>query len=145
VAVRWVRQSCALIAWLVVSACAKHWEPTEPGPAPDLGDGSQVRVTLEGDSTVVLRNPAVVDDYLSGTVRAERCFPSFADPRRLTCADSDTTMSYPLADITGVETWETDASHTAGLWIGIVGVPLLLAAIVLIKQEDCGPPLCVRQ
>lgn len=131
------------IALLVpMSGCIHTWEQVQPISPSELGAEARVRLTVESDSTVVLHDPIVGQDSISGTVEVDGCGPTSPDSSLWTCAKRNTTITYELSTLSKIETRQPNAGQTFALW---VTVPAVVGAIWFAKvfNESClGPFEC---
>ena len=110
--------ACILLPCYLV-ACTS-WKTQEASPQQVLADDQpdKVRVTLTDGSQVVLEEPAVSGDTLSGL-------------------DDSTPVHIPLADVADVEVRKTDIIPTVALVVLGLGVVFVgVAAIVLCTDDE---------
>ncbi len=112
--------ACILLPCYLV-ACSS-WKTQEASPQQVLEDEqpNKVRVTLADGSRVVLKEPVVSGDTLTGSVDGEQ-------------------RSIPLADVADVEVRKAEVVPTVALVVlGTAAVLFGLAVIVFCADGDCG-------
>ena len=120
----------ALVLLMLTSGCGT-WVAT--GRA-GLRDASLVRVTTLRDSAIVLDDPRLGPDSISGTRRVEVCSRGFGEhSTRDVCARHDTTVAYPLSGLSLIEKRATDPLRTVG---AILMVPAIGLGIIWLAVRD---------
>jgi len=136
-----LRSRLVAVALLVpMSGCVHKWEQVQSISPSELGAESRVRVTVEPDSVVELRDPIVGQDSISGTVVVEGCRPNPAFPPG-TCHVS---TAYELSALSKIETRKPDEFGTFAAVV--LGPASVIAIIWFFKElnEVCPGPFECR-
>jgi hypothetical protein len=102
---------------LVAGGCAGEWMQYRPSPTREAARPPRdLRVTLENDSTIVLRNARIRNDSVVGEIRSR----SETRPAGM-----------PLDSVRRIEAWHSAAEQTTGgvLVSAVIAAALLLALL----------------
>ena len=124
---RVLRRPCVatLLLLILTGSGCQAWrvEPVRPESLLATRNLSFVRVTRSDGSKVVLEDPALRPDTLSGIASSQ---------------GADVEMSIPLADVRQVETRHFSAGRTVGLGVGLVAAAFATILVAFITSCSGG-------
>ena len=109
-----MRRGCLVLLAVPAFLACTSWHSLSnlPPSTPAVNGGAPIRVTRVDQSTLELRRAHVVRDTIFGIA-------------------GESEVAIPLSQVTRIEAQKVSGGRTAGLFAGVLGVALVLAAVVI--------------